>query len=229
MAEKRVHRELFYLNCVLFRRQDLVALAKMLIDDPDTDRIKVQVDFDSTSITAESMEELLGNQDLPPYTDKVSVGMLRLINTPEYRDFPCGISLTLHHNYVSCHIHSLDQTWFLGKKSAVEKFFRLRRPWYALLNKSAPAFPAVVLVLLGYGQYMFMQKNYREMILPVVCSVVLAAATTLIFKQRLFPFVRVFLKETNDRIRLGFNEWCALIGAISGLATIVQLVVAALK
>jgi len=225
MAKNQEYGELFNLHCVLLRRQDLFALEKLLVDDPRTDRLKLQVSFDSTSVTAESVEDLLKYEDLPTFTDKLSLEMHRWTTAQGCRDISAGVSLTLHHNFVNCHISSMDRTWFLGKKAEVEKFFKLRRPWYAWLNKIAPSFPAVALLLLFHSVNLLSAKNYRSVGLPIASSAVLGLVAVLAFNQKLFPFVRICLQETGEGFRLGFNEWCAIIGAISGLAAIVQLVV----
>ncbi|WAC07253.1 MAG: hypothetical protein OS130_13635 [Thermodesulfobacteriota bacterium] len=123
MSEKIEYRELFDLNSALLSKNDLFLLEKIVLEDPKTDRIDIQISFDSTTISAESFKELLSNPDIPTSTDKLSIGMQRWIETEDYRGISSGVSLSLHHNHINCQIHSLDQTWFLGKKSQIEKFF----------------------------------------------------------------------------------------------------------
>lgn len=222
MEKKLEYREIFDLNSVFLCKKDLFQLEKILVEDPESDQIDIRISFNSTSISAESFKELLSNPDLPKFTDKLSISMQRWIETEEYKGISCGVSLSLHYNHINCQIHSLDQTWFLGKKSQIEKFFKSKKPWYFLLNKLSFAYPTIVMALIVYSSALLSKKQYFQMILPIVCSIVLIVATTLIFKQKLFPFVKIHLQERTS-IKFGFSEWCALIGALSGFATLVQV------
>ena len=223
MANQIEYRELFDLNAALLSKHDFFELEKILLENSNTDKIKFDLSFDSTTISAESAEELLSHADLPLSTDQLSIGMTRWIDTEEYKGISGGISLSLHYNHINCQIHSIDQTWFLGKKAQIEKFFKLKKPWYFFLNKSFPAFPTIVMLMIAYSSALLVKKQYFEMIVPIVCSVVLLIVTVLTFKEKLFPYVRIYLKEKVS-IKFGFNEWCALIGAISSFAAIVQMV-----
>jgi hypothetical protein len=78
------------------------------------------------------------------------------------------------------------------------------------------------MALIFYSSSMLLKKQYSQMILPISWSIILIVVTTLIFKQKLFPFVKIHLKE-RTRKKFGFSEWCALIGALSGFATLVQV------
>jgi hypothetical protein len=216
MARQREYRELFDLNPVLLLKNDLFELEKILVEDPETDQIDIELSFDNTSIPAESFDDLLANTDLPVSTDNLSINMRRWTETEG------GVSLSLNYNHISCHIHSFNQTWLLGKKSQIEKFFSSKRPWYSFLKKSSVAFPAIAFALLLYSSVLLGKKQYYEMILPIACSIVLIIISVLTVKEKLFPFVKVYLQERTS-IKFGFSEWCALIGALSGLATLVQV------
>lgn len=221
MIKKIEYRELFDLSSALLSKADLFHLEKILIEDPKTDRMHIQLSFDSTNLSAESFKELLSNPDLPTSTDKLSIEMQRWIDTEDYKGISSGVSLSLHYNHINCQIHSIDQTWFLGKKSQIEKFFKSKRPWYLWLNKLSVVYPNIIILLIVYGAAMVAKKQYSQMILPIICSIILIIVTTLIFKQKLFPFVKIHLQE-RVRIKFGFNEWCALVGALSAFATLVQ-------
>jgi hypothetical protein len=222
MSEKIEYRELFDLSSALLSKDDLFHLEKILVEDPKTDRIDIKLSFDSTNLSAESFKKLLSNPDIPTSTDKLSINMQRWIDTEDYKGISSGVSLSLHYNHINCQIHSIDQTWFLGKKSQVEKFFKSKRPWYLWLNKFSVVYPTIVMALIVYVAAMLAKKQYFQMILPIICSIILIIVTTLIFKQKLFPFVKIHLQE-RTRIKFGFNEWCALIGALSAFATLVQV------
>jgi len=222
MVKQREYRELFNLNSALLCRNDLFELEKILVEDPETDQLDIQLSFDSATISAESVEELLANIDLPISTANLSISMRRWIDTEEYRGISSGVNLSLNFNHINCQIHSFNQTWFLGKKIQIEKYFNSNKPWYSFLNKSSVVFPTVVIALIFYSAFLLAKKHYYEMILPIFCSIVLIAVSSLIFKEKLFPFVKIYLKE-KTKIKFGFNEWCALIGAFSGFATLVQV------
>lgn len=221
IPKKVEYREHFYLKSSLLSKNDLFMLEEMLIDNPETDRIEIEISFDSTTVSVESIEELFSNPDLPASTDKLYIRMVRWIEIEDYKDISSSISLSLHYNHISCQIHSLDQTWFLGKKSQIEKFFNSKRPWYSWINKLAITFPFLITVLVLYGSFMFREKQYSQMILPMISSIVLIVVTALIYKEKIFPFVRIHLDE-RKKMKFEFYEWCTLIAAISAFATFVQ-------
>jgi len=222
MSEKTEYRELFNLNSAKLSINDLLQLENILVEDPKTDQINIKLSFDSTTISAESFEELLSKSGIPSSTDKLSIDMRRWIDSGDYKGISSGVSLSLHFNHITCQIHSIDQTWFLGKKSQIKKFFKTKKPWYSWLNTLAFLYPNIAILLAVYGAVLISEKQYLEMILPIVSSIALLSVTALVFSQRLFPFVKVYLKE-REKNTFGFNEWCALIGALSGFANLVQL------
>ena len=222
MSEKIEYGELFDLNCALLSQNDLFLLEKILLEDPRTDRVDIKISFGGTTVSAESFKELLSNPDLPASTDKLSINMQRWIETEDYKGISSGVSLSLNYNHINCQIHSLDQTWFLGKKSQIEKFFKSKKPWYLWLNKLSFAYPAIAVALVFYGSAMLGKKQYSHMILPLISSMVFIIVTALIDKQKIFPFVRIHLQE-RKKLRFGFAEWCMLIGALSAFATLVQV------
>lgn len=228
MTKKLEYRELFYLPAVLLSRNDLSQLEKLLVEDPKTDKIDINLSFNSTSISAESFGELFTHQELPKSTDKLSISMQRWVTTEEYRGISCGVSLSLDYNHIGCQVHSFDQTWFLGKKSQIEKFFKARRPWYSYPNTLSPLFPAITMLLLCYGGVLLGKREYAAMVLPIACSIVLIIVTVLTFKQKLFPFVKINLQDSAPT-KWGVNEWCALVGALSAFAALIQMLSALFK
>jgi hypothetical protein len=223
MSEKTEYRELFNLNSSRLSKNDLLQLEKILVEDPKTDQIDIKLSFDSTTISAESFEELVSKSGIPLSTDKLSIDMNRWIDKGDYKGISSGVSLSLHFNHITCQIHSIDQTWFLGKKHQIEKFFKTKRPWYSWLNTLVFLYPNIAILLAVYGAVLFSEKQYVEMILPIFSSIAFLSVTALVFKQKLFPFVKVYLQE-REKNTFGFNEWCALVGALSGFATLVQLI-----
>lgn len=221
MAKNREYRELFDLNSVFLTKEDLFVLEKLLIEDNDTDEIEIRVNFDSTSIDAESFGELFENTDLPDSTDKLSINMRKRIDSGDCREISSGVSLSLHYNHINCQIHSCDQTWFLGKKAQVEKYFKSKKPWYLALKKLSTIYPMLVVILIFYSNDLLAKDQYLEMLLPVFFSVVLCILTVLEFKQKLFPFVKVNLQDKKTT-KFGFNECCALVGALAAIATMIQ-------
>lgn len=228
MSEKVEYRELFNLNATVLLNEDLFQLEKMLVEDSNTDRINIKITFDSTTISGESLKELLSSPDIPICADKMDINMSRWIENDYYKGFSSGVSLSLYHNYINCQIHSIDQTWFLGKKSQLVKFFNSKKPWYIWLNKYSYLYPTVAMILIYYSAYLFTNKLYLQTVIPIICAAILFIAAILIYKQKLFPFVKIYLKETMKK-KFGFSEYCALIGALSGLATIAQVIIKLFK
>lgn len=223
MSKEIEYRELFDLNSVLLCKNDIIELEKILLENIKTDQIRFKLSIDSTTISDESVEELLSHGDLPLSTDNLSIDMTRWIDTEEYKGISGGVSLSLNYNHINCQIHSIDQTWFLGKKAQIEKFFKIKRPWYFFLRKSSVVLPAIVMLMVSYSAALLAKKLYYEMAIPIFCSIVLVIVSVLTSKEKLFPYVKVYLRERASN-KFGFNEWCALIGAISGFAAIVQMV-----
>jgi len=222
MPDKIEYRELFDLNCASLSKNDLFQIEKILFEDPRTDQLKIEISFDSTSVSADSFEKLLSNPNLPASTDKLSIDMKRWIETEDYRGVSSGVSLSLHFNHINCQIHSIDQTWFLGKKSQIEKFFHSKKPWYIWLNKLSFAYPAIAMTFFFYGSKMLGEKQYSYMVFPLIASALLIVFTILVFKQKIFPFVRIHLEE-RSKFKFGFSELCASIAALAGLATLAQV------
>ena len=144
--------------------------------------------------------------------------MLRWIETEEYKGISCGVSLSLYINNITCQVHSLDQTWYLGKKSQIESFFSSKKPWYSFSTKLVIVLPAIIMLLLVYSAELYAEKQFNEIVLPVVCTVIFIISYVLISNQKLFPFVKIQLQEVSKR-KFGFSEWCVLIGGIAGLGT----------
>lgn len=229
MTEQPEYREVLDLNSVLLCKNDLLELEKIVVDDPETDEIKISLEFDSTQINANSFKELLSRDDLPISTDKLNIRMSRWIRKEGYRRISCGVRLRVHFKHVSCHIHSPDQTWFLGKKSQIENFVRSKRPWYFFINKIAPwVIGLITLTTIFYCIYLFKEKQFYEMILPIASYIILVTIGILTFTKKLFPFVKIYLQENTKR-KFGFYELCALIGALAGLATIAQFLIVLFK
>ena len=81
MSEKIEYRELFDLNSALLSKNDLFLLEKILLEDSRTDRVDIQISFDSTTVSEKSFKELLLNPDLPASTNKLSISMQRWMET----------------------------------------------------------------------------------------------------------------------------------------------------
>jgi len=222
MPKQREFQEIFDINPVLLHKKDLFELENILIENAETDKIDIQLKYNNTTIPADSFEDLFSNADLPDSTDKLSVAMTRRAKKEDYIGFPCGVNLSMHYNHVNCLVYSVDNTWFLGKKAQIKSFFRKKKPWYAFLISVSTSLPALSILFLFYSAYLFAKKQFIEMILPIASFLIILISTAFIFKQKIFPYVKVNLHD-KPKFKFGFNELCVLIGALAGIATIIQI------
>jgi len=222
MRNKTEYREIIQLNPVLLYKSDILELEKLLVEDSETEAIEIIFNYNSITIYVESFNELLERSDIPYCTDRVYIDMKKWIETEDRYEISSGVTMSFNHNHVNCQIHSIDQTWFMGKKSQIQNYCVAKKPWYSFINKAYPFLPTIILALLFYSGYFFAHGQFFQMLLPATCSILLIVLTVLIFQGKLFPFVKICLHE-KPTISLGFYEICALIGALSGLATLIQL------
>lgn len=222
MNKTREFREIINLPPVFLNPDDLVELERIIVKDKTTDHLEVTLRHNNSTIFAESVDGLLSEENLPSTTDKLSVFTYHNINEGTFEGSSCDVSLSMQHNYINCQINSPDQTWFLGKKAEIQQFFKEHKPWYAIINQHFHPLPSIAILCLFYSSYLFANEKYGEMFFPIILSIFLGVSSYLIFNQKLFPYVKIvlFKKEKN---KFGFNEWCALIAALAGIATLVQV------
>jgi hypothetical protein len=122
MAETE-YRVIIDLPPTLLRRKDLFELEEVISsgmnipEEKRSFRLTVKTE-EGRVISAQSVEELL-SLDLPATTDGLSIEARGWAENT----IDTGVSLTLYHNFISCQVHSYDETWFRGKLDQIRRFF----------------------------------------------------------------------------------------------------------
>ena len=153
---------------------------------------KIDIVDGPKTILANSAKEL-PLDDLPRHTDNIS---FKIIGWGPERKIVNGVTIIIHHNYAQYQIHSLTETWFFGKSSQIDSFFKKRKPWYSWLTKSLSyitgfiIWPSILAAAWGYKAGLpwvtFLSST-------LFASIVIIS--WLSYKQKLFPYVRVYFSE----------------------------------
>jgi hypothetical protein len=227
--EKKVeYNTSFDINSAILYKKDLLKLEEILVENSETDSLEIKLSFDNITITAESFDELFANPNISEPIENLSmdIRMIRRMRIDNDINIISSISLLIFFTFIKCLLRSSDQTWFLGKKSQIEKFFAAKKPWYSFLSNSRFALSLVVLpliigMLFGYIAYILFLGKYSALILPIVCFVTIIIIYVLIAKQKIFPVVKIYLKERTKK-KFGLYQWVLLITLLASIATIVQ-------
>lgn len=209
----------------LLYKQDLFELEKLILDSHTHryDTLNIKLTYKERNFEATSVEDLFKFEGLPESTDKLSISRTGWIEEDGENKINRGISLTLHHNYINCQIHSYDEDWYKGKLSRIREFFKTKKPWYTLLNRISPVFPTLALASLFYSINLIKNGKLMLSIAPSCLFILLSIISIFSFQQKIFPFVRVVLREKKG-ISFGLNELQAAIVIVASLFTIFQII-----
>jgi hypothetical protein len=205
-------------------RADLIALADLFSEGGSFSRVDSYYSFTvgSTKKTADTISDLLADT-LSHYTNKFSAGIFYYSNET---NIVATLLLTCYHNYITFQISSNDSTWFHGKREQLRAFFKDRRPWYASLK---PIMPLAWILLLNVFAVMTVLAARRNNWLG--CAVMTTACLLFVviaiqeFRQRLFPFVRIFFRDRKS------IEWTPelTISALGLVVAVVAIVIEIIK
>lgn len=150
-------------------------------------------------ISAHSVEELL-SLDLPAATDRLSIDARGWAENT----IDTGVRLTLYHNYISCQVHSYDETWFRGKLEQIRRFFSRHRPWYWWLNKVGPVISGFLIASSSIAVGLLVRAVIRTgderffwgLIVPPFGFLL----AFLLVSSRYLPYVRIELIESEAKV-----------------------------
>ena len=192
-------REIVQLGPVLLRREDLASLEQLLSDGlslrPEyPPAFKLQ--HGPRTFSANSIADLL-RKTLPPSCANFNAN---LVSWDAQNDIDAGVDLTLHKNFGSFQLHARNETLFLGKKQQLVQFFREHLPWYGWINRLLPfAGPALVISALFSGALLFSQGRRLTSGLCLLLALTTGLTTWLVLQNRVFPYIRVELTESDKR------------------------------
>lgn len=191
---KKEWRKLFDLPPAILWKQDILELIDILSEESEQQecQIEFQFDYDDCKQTLTTRDEINKfTQDHP--TDKLSISMhVRA----EEREKPSGVSITMHHSYISCQVHSDNEAWFLGKIQQLNKYFLKRKPWYSMIVRIMPfltgAFlfftPLVVITSLK-------TDNLFTAISMAILGVIIVVIGILSLYGKIFPYVKIYFRN----------------------------------
>lgn len=212
-------RRLKDINPLIFYQEDVIELIDIISIGSDDKRVEIQMDytFGERTETVTSIEDLKKLEGSPS-TDKFS---FRALVWSKDRNIFGGLSLTLYHNYAQYQIHSINETWFLGKIAKLENFFRDKTPWYAQINKFAPfVSPLVILPAASFSFYQYKSENLLEFSILAILAAGLVFISYLMFKQRIFPYVKIF-PYRKSIMKISYEKLSFIISIITLIVSVV--------
>ena len=209
---------------VILFREDLYLLEKLLREDftlHREDDFTITLQAGHQRLTAHSFDELIG-VGTPDYTD--SLGM-RVYSWSREAGIYESLSLTLTHYYSHYQISGLNEAWFLGKIGQLDNFFKLRRPWYAPLNKFVVPLCGV---LLGLSPLAFIgvvvSQRYWALVFPLALLLTTAVVTQRVFQRKMFPSSHVDFAQKPKRASLQ-QQLPTILAVLSLLVSIIGSIV----
>jgi len=224
---KNEWRDLFNLSPILLYKADLFDLEKILstVANGINSEFRIQLTNKNQTIEVSSVQQLFACPDLPSHTDEISINVLNWKKEgSDSQNIVGGVYLTLHHNYVSCQIHSEDEEWFIGKKEKLKRFFATKKPWYSVITRGAPfILPVLIIIPLQNLVSSLVRGEYPRAIISFICLFIFSILGYFSCRMLLFPYVRIVLKERN-KSRVNVQLICAVIGAISAVFVIIDYI-----
>jgi hypothetical protein len=188
---KQEWRKIINVHPAALYRSDLIELAKILTEGDNNKRsdLSVNIGYGGFTQTLTSVAEIEGYSKHTP-TNELS---MRVTTWNEKYNVVSGVSLTMHRNFIDYQIHSDNEAWFLGKIAQLKNFFKIRKPWYSIINRVMP-FLGPILVISGFYLSLAAIKNgaLTSAILGVSLTVLMAIISYYSYRGKLFPYVRIY-------------------------------------
>jgi hypothetical protein len=227
MANRRIEwREIVDVTSIELYRPDVLELIKILSEHELDEKVEItmEINIDSKTIQIDPINEDFLNIGITS-SNQVTISQ-RLWKE---NNIVSGVSLTMHVNYVNYQIHSYSETWFLGKKEQLNRFFERRKPVIPKKSRTYKAFKVisniVFLVSFGLTFYFLIKANYIFTGLSGALAILTAVIPVREPKLNIPPYVVVFfydrpldsVVEKKDIPWVMIIEILALIVAIIGL------------
>jgi hypothetical protein len=202
MAETK-YSAILDLPPTLLRLKDLFELEEVVrrgMNIPeDKLSFSVTVSTEELAVNAQSVEDLL-SLDLPATTARLFIRAYGWAGNTIDK----SVSLTLYHNYISCHVDSYDETWFRGKLDQIRRFFSRHRPWYWWVNKYKLFICGFLAPLAGFSVTLLVAAGIRTgderflwgLIVPPFGFLL----AFLVWSSTFSPYVRIELSESETKV-----------------------------
>jgi len=183
---------------VVLYKKDIIELITFLMDCEENQKVGIAIKFGYKGLT----KTLTSIEDLRNFSKEDPTGDLSIaVRTRDDAGIINGITLTMYNGYVSYKIYSKSETWFLGKISQLDNFFKKNKPWYAPITRFMRfTGPALVMSFI----YLFISSIQRHNILLASLSVFFTILMIFIsysaYKNKIFPFVRIVPSDQQRRI-----------------------------
>lgn len=126
MLVEKTYRTLFNAPPSLLYLDDLRALEKLLIGQDLQYTLGIELSTKkSENVKITGFAEVNDNNIFPKKTNEMTVSYVaRKENTNSLLDDIIGsVSLTFYHNYISVHINSDNDDWFIGRETKIREYF----------------------------------------------------------------------------------------------------------
>lgn len=186
-------RKVTYVHPILFHKQDLFDLERLLKQDSNKSHVKITLSHGDTFITATSFEQLF-NEALPNHTDDLEIVFLSDYDQEEKEGN--NVVLTIRITSVRYSIFSENESWFLGKGEQLRKFMQKRKPWYSIINavmrsRSLVLIPFIVNIILLVLLFSDFRTVAVNLVVPVTLASFLFGLFALFYFRDAFPYVRI--------------------------------------
>ncbi len=221
-------RRLFNLPPALLYKRDLFELEKIFqdfsSDNIEKNGLEIRLAYKDAVLTANSIEGLFGLKDLPNSSEKLDIRYQKWVKRNDRGEIEGGISLIMNYNYISCQVYSDNQDWFGGKITRLESFFLEKKPWYSWFTVAAPWLLSVIFGLLfQFAVFSLVAKRFLIAIFSFSLSLLMLATTYFTFKQRLFPYVKIVLRD-KDETKFDWNILAAIVTTFASLFILIDYI-----
>lgn len=207
MANKRTEwRDIVDIHSVVLYRSDVVELIKILASSEDFERpeLEMKVTSNSQTISFDPINEDFNDFEFDK-SDQVDIHLIvwRDIEPEESKfknqEIVSGISLSMHINYINYQIYSYSETWFLGKKEQLKKFFEKKKPVIPYQSNNYRVFKVVnnIIFVLAFALVFYFLRKNNYLFTIISAAIVITTSLVPIRKPEThrLPFVMVYFSD----------------------------------
>jgi|GEM_PF-6057189 len=134
-----------------------------------------------------------------------------------------AIYLSFREKGADFQIASSNQTWYFGKISQLNQFFKKKRPWYYLITKNMPIIAGILPAIFAFGITFYWGKEY----LPLIFAILIALSFYVDYrytKNMIFPYTKININPRPES-ELGLELISVVIGGLTLLVTILSVII----
>ena len=187
---KQEWRKIINVHPAVLYKSDILELVKILTEIDNNNRyvLRINIGYEVFKQTLTSIAELENySKDIP--TNELS---MEVTTWDENNKIINGVYLTMYHNFINYQIYSDNEAWFLGKTNQLKKFFKIRNPWYSIINRVI-SFLGPALVVSGFYLTLFAINNGAiiSATLGICFTILMFIISYLSYDGKVFPYVRI--------------------------------------